>query len=372
MTKRPALQQLAINLSTCKVFALALILLIIAAPVVHAESTTLFYFYENGCLKCEKASPVIENVLVIYNDINYSKYEISSSFSLARQYGVTTVPAVVINQSVLIEYDDYGGNTDLLNELIIEGIKNAAPISDGHSLSASNQSGLALEDGKTPILIFVAGLLAGFNPCLLAVMAFLASAIVSSNGSRRDMLVLVMGFCAGIFVTYMVVGFGILNTISYFPEMQDIITSSMILLVAFLGLWHIYDAYYMKIHSHSSFKTPRALINFMGAFEGKNILVVSFVGGGLFSLVKAPCVGAVYLTILEMLISGNNPVQSTLYMAIYNFAVVLPILVLGAFLAFGLDPAKLNNFRETRRVEIRLATGIILILLALLLNFNII
>lgn len=372
MTRRPVHQQPATKVSSFRILVLIFILLIPSISIVHAESAKVEYFYESGCLKCEKASPVIEDVLSNYDNINFSTHEISSSFGLAKQYGVTTVPALVINQTLVIKYDDYKGDTKVLHALLVEGIETAAPMSDSKLLSASHELGLELGDRKTPAIIFIAGLLAGFNPCLLAVMAFLASAIVSSNGSRRDMLVLVVGFCSGIFVTYMVVGFGILNTISSFPEIRDIITTSMIILITILGLWHIYDAYYMRTHSHSSFKTPRSLIRFMGEFDGKNVLFVSFIGGGLFSLVKAPCVGAVYLTILEMLISGNNLVQGAIYMAIYNFAVVLPILMLGIFLAFGLDPAKLNDFRVNKRVEIRFVTGIILILLAILLQLNII
>ena len=203
-------------------------------------------------------------------------------------------------------------------------------------------------------------------------MAFLASAVLSSNGSRKDMLVIVIGFCAGIFITYMVAGLGILNAISSMPGIRDIITSLMVGIVAILGLWHIYDAYHMKLHSRSSLKTPRSLIDFMRNADGKNILFVSLAGGALFSLIKAPCVGAVYLTILEMLMSGNDPLQGAIYLGLYNLGVVLPILILGTLLAFGLDPAKVDAFREKRRVEIRFITGIFLIMLAILLNLNVI
>jgi cytochrome c biogenesis protein CcdA len=110
----------------------------------------------------------------------------------------------------------------------------------------------------------------------------------------------------------------------------------------------------------------------MGKAEGKNILILSFAGGSIFSLVKAPCVGAVYLMILEMLITGDDMLGGVMYLALYNLGVVLPILIIGALLAFGVDPGKVNNFREKRRAEVRLITGIILILLAVLLNFNII
>jgi cytochrome c biogenesis protein CcdA len=146
----------------------------------------------------------------------------------------------------------------------------------------------------------------------------------------------------------------------------------MVALVGFLGLWHLYDAYYMRINSASSFRTPGFLIDILGEMRDKNILVLSLAAGALFSLVKAPCVGAVYLAILEMLMSGNNVLEGSIYLGVYNFGVVLPILILGGLLAFGLDPQRVSDFRDEKRVEIRLITGITLIVLAILLYLNVI
>jgi len=41
-------------------------------------------------------------------------------------------------------------------------------------------------------------------------------------------------------------------------------------------------------------------------------------------------------------------------------------------LAFGLSPERVNDLREKRRVEIRLVTGAVLLLLAVMIYFNII
>ncbi len=371
MIKRPVHRHPVTERNKCR-FLLAFLFTFIFLTGLAQATVSVEYFYEDGCLKCAQASPVIEDVVSVYPDINFTSYEIKSAFSLAKSYGVTTVPAVVVNGSTVIGYNDYEGDTEILRSMLSEAIE-TAPVMD-YETDSSKVEAISDEslDDHTPAVIFIAGLLAGFNPCLIAVMAFLASAIVSSGGSRKDMLVLVIGFCAGIFVTYMVVGFGILNTITSFPGLKDTITAFMIFLVAILGVWHIYDAYYISKHSKSSFKTPHSFVDMMNHARGKNILLISFVGGGIFSLIKAPCVGAVYLMILEMLLSGGNTVNAVLYMGIYNFAVVLPILILGALLAFGLDPKKVNEFREKKRVEVRLITGIILILLALLLQLNII
>ncbi|MCC7575371.1 MAG: cytochrome C biogenesis protein, partial [Methanomethylovorans sp.] len=60
------------------------------------------------------------------------------------------------------------------------------------------------------------------------------------------------------------------------------------------------------------------------------------------------------------------------YLGIYNIGVIFPIIVLGILLGYGLKPQTITELKEKKRVEIRLFTGIVLILLALLLHLHII
>ena len=175
-----------------------------------------------------------------------------------------------------------------------------------------------------------------------------------------------------IFLMYMIVGIGILNTIKHMPALKDTISLSMIIIISVLGLWHVYDAYNLKKYSRSTFKTPRSLITFISRMQNKNLLLLSFAAGAVFSLVKAPCVGAVYIAILNMLITEGNLLKGVMYLGFYNFGVILPILLLGGMLAFGLSPEKVTEFKENKRVEIRLFTGIMLLILALLMYYNVI
>ena len=170
----------------------------------------------------------------------------------------------------------------------------------------------------------------------------------------------------------MVVGMGLLSIVKQHPEIQESITLLLLILIVLLGLWHFYDAYYMKVHDRSSLKTPRSYTSFVRAMGGKNTLFISILAGGLFSMIKAPCVGAVYFAILDMLISRGEIAEGAVYLAVYNLGVVLPVLALGILLAFGLSPELVNDIRERRRIEIRLVTGAVLLLIALLIYLNVI
>lgn len=374
MTNRPVRPQYAIN---GLVLCILLLGFLLVMPSAHGEpgGVVVDFFYEDGCSKCSQAAPILDDVTGRYANITYSRYEVTvvydgtTGYDRMKVYGVYSVPAVVINRQLVIRYSDYDGNETLLEELLVRGIETVPLLTDNNSVQPTGQEQLP---ELSLLVVLVAGLLAGFNPCLLAVMAFLASATLTSNGSRRDLLFIVGGFCFGIFVVYMAVGLGLLSIVKQNPGIKDTITLFLVVLIGLLGLWQLYDAYHLKRHGRSSFGTPKSFTSLVKLIKGRNILLVSILAGGVFSLIKAPCVGAVYFAILDMLISRGNMAWGSVYLAAYNFGVVLPVLILGILLAFGLSPERVDDIREKKRIEIRLVTGTVLILLAVLIYFNVI
>jgi len=282
--------------------------------------------------------------------------------SLAITYQIPGTPSVVINRDKqrIISYENYNGDTAKLETLLKEAIETGSPTS-------------ALSDKKIVLSVpsvFVVGFLAGFNPCLLAILAFIASITLATTGKRRNVLLIVLMFSLGIFTTYLIVGIGLLSIIEQSPSLQSTVRSFLVVLIAILGLWHVYDAYHLSKNTESSFHTPAAFIRLTESVTKKVSLPASFFMGSLFSLIKAPCVGAVYFVILDMVRRGEG--TGIFYLAAYNLGVVFPVLVLGTAIAFGLNPEKVERFRKERRGAMRLFTGLILIVIALLMYAGII
>jgi cytochrome c biogenesis protein CcdA len=375
MTNKPVHPQYAIS-SLAVIITVLFLFLFIAPSAGQPGVIEIEYFYEVGCSKCTRTFPVLNEVAGQYTNVTVYEYEILTEYDgvagydRMKVYGVYTVPAIVINRQTLITYSDYDGNRSLLKALLVDGIENAPPLIDNGS--SQPVDGYETLPELSLMVVLIAGLLAGFNPCLLAVMAFMASITLSSKGNRRDLVTIVVGFCVGIFAVYMVVGMGLLSIVKQHPEIQESITLFLLIFIGLLGLWHFYDAYYMKVHDRSSLKTPRSFTNLARGISGKNMLLISILAGGLFSMIKAPCVGAVYFAILDMLISRGEITGGAAYLAVYNLGVVLPVLALGILLAFGLSPELVDELRERRRIEIRLVTGAVLLLIGLLIYLNII
>jgi cytochrome c-type biogenesis protein len=210
--------------------------------------------------------------------------------------------------------------------------------------------------------VFAAGLFAGFNPCLLAILAFLASSMLASTGRRRDILAMVVAFSLGMFVVYIVIGVGL------FSVLQEKSTAAMfrfvlaaILLV--LGIMQLVDARRLQSGGTSIFRTDWTKKYVHGVVASRR-LSSYFLLGALFSLVRAPCVGGMYIAIIGMISSHGYASSGLLYLVIYNLGIALPVLILGGVIALGMSPEQVDHFRNKHRVAIRLITGFTLIAMA--------
>ena len=214
-----------------------------------------------------------------------------------------------------------------------------------------------------------AGLVAGFNPCLLGILVFLAASVLSSSGRRRELVMMVVFFSFGIFTVYFLFGLGmqrLLQTEAVANVFRYILTAFLLV----IGLAQVLDAVRLKSGKPSLFRTDWALKYFQAGVD-RGRLSSYFLIGALFSLVKAPCVGAIYLAILDLL-SAKSYLEAATYLLFFNLGVILPILVLGGFIALGMSPEQVDSFRKDHRVGMRLATGLALLALAPLIYWQLI
>ncbi len=337
-----------------------------------------------GCTKCAAAERVLEKVgQDISLNISRSYYYSDEGHRIIKQYGSRDVPSIIIGSEV-IDYRDYEKDDALLERLIRSALANqthpvmpsiAFPI---HPENQSRSAAGAISDSDIDLkkisaysmsVVLGAGLVAGFNPCLLGILVFLAATVLSTSGRRRDLVLMVAFFSAGIFTMYFLFGLGmqrLLETKAIADAFRYILT--LFLLLA--GLSQIWDGLRLRAGRHSIFRTDWALPYFQAGVEGGRYRSY-FLIGALFSLVKAPCVGAIYLAILD-LFSASSYLAGATYLFFFNLGVVLPILLLGGAIALGMSPEQVDSFRKNHRVGMRLATGLTLLALAPLIYWQMI
>jgi cytochrome c-type biogenesis protein len=228
-------------------------------------------------------------------------------------------------------------------------------------------SGLSISSAAT---VFAAGLLAGFNPCLLAMLAFLASSMLASTGRRRDILTMVAFFSLGTFVVYIIFGVGLFSILQE-KSTAAIFRFVLAAVLLALGMMQLEDARRMHSGGTSLFRTDWTKKYVHGVISSRR-LSSYFLLGALFSLVRAPCVGGVYIAIIGIISSQGFASSGIIYLLIYNLGIALPVLLLGGIIALGMSPEQVDHFRNKHRVAIRLITGITLLALASLIYWQMI
>jgi cytochrome c-type biogenesis protein len=368
---------------------LALILLVGLAllssngvAVIGKNAAEVILIKSPGCTKCAAAERALEKIgqEVPINVTGYYYYS-EDGHRIIKQYRAKDVPAIIIGIQV-INYRDYEGDNALLESLIKGALANQTPNlpaaftlpgneSAKQNLSATSGSGLNLQEISlyTISAVLGAGLVAGFNPCLLGILVFLAASVLSSKGKRREMVTMVVFFSLGIFTMYFLFGLGMQQLL----QTEAIASAFRYILTAFLllaGLSQVWDALRLHQGRTSLFRTDWALKYFQAGVD-RGRFSSYFLIGALFSLVKAPCVGAIYLAILDLL-SARSYFEGATYLFFFNLGVILPIIILGGAIALGMSPEQVDTFRKDHRVGMRLATGLALLALAPLIYWQLI
>ena len=355
----------------------------VAASGKNATGAAEVIFIKSpGCTKCAAAERTLEKIgQEVPINVSTHYYYSDEGHRIIKQYRAKDVPAIIIGVQV-INYRDYEGDNALLEKLIKGALANQTPNlpaaftlpgneSTKQNLSAASGQGLNLQEISlyTISAVLGAGLVAGFNPCLLGILVFLAASVLSSKGKRREMVKMVVFFSLGIFTMYFLFGLGMQQLL----QTEAIASAFRYILTAFLllaGLSQVWDALRLRQGRPSLFRTDWALKYFQAGID-KGRFSSYFLIGALFSLVKAPCVGAIYLAILDLL-SARSYFEGATYLFFFNLGVILPIIILGGAIAFGMSPGQVDAFRKDHRVGMRLATGLALLALAPLIYWQLI
>lgn len=343
-------------------------------PATASDDLQINIITSPGCTKCAAAERVLTEVLADYKSSPFEEVIFSSEegHRIIKERRASDVPSIIIGNS-LIGYKDYDGDETKLEELIRAALQgqNISSIydveSDGYFGAKNALQDLSLSSAVT---VFVAGLLAGFNPCLLAILAFLASTVLASSGRRRDLLTMIAFFSTGIFVVYYIFGVGLFNVLQE-KSTAAIFRLALAALLLILGLMQMEDARRLNGGRDSLFRTDWAMKYVHDALASKRIASYFFLGA-LFSLVKAPCVGAVYIAIIGVISSQGYASSALVYLMMYNLGIVLPVLLLGVIMALGMSPEQVDQFRNDHKVAIRVITGATLIVLAPLIYWELI
>ena len=219
------------------------------------------------------------------------------------------------------------------------------------------------ESGLFFPFVTIASLVDSINPCAFSVLLLTVAFLLSLQRSRKIILITGGAYIFGIFVTYLLIGLGILQALT-FLGIPNFVSKLAAWLVIFFGVAELIGHFFPGFPIR--FKLPKSAHPKIARFIEKGSLPSAFLLGGFVALFEFPCTGGPYLTILGLLHDSAAYLRGFGYLLWYNIVFVLPLL---AALIVASSPALIGRAEAWRKKNaggMKLFSGIGLVLVGVL------
>jgi cytochrome c biogenesis protein CcdA len=231
----------------------------------------------------------------------------------------------------------------------------------------------------TFIGIVAAALVDAVNPCAIATIIFLVSFLATQKRKRSEVLMVGFAFSATVFATYLLLGIGafkVITALDHYFWVSRAIKWSAAALAAFVGVYSLVDAIRFKKSGDAKdikLQLPKSVKLRIHKIitenmKGKRLIIGTVVTGFLVTLLEAVCTGQVYLpTIVLMTRSTDGSMQLTgwLYLIMYNFIFVVPLLAVMIAAYFGMSWNQMSKIMQKHLTLLKVALGVVMIAMAL-------
>ena len=298
----------------------------------------------------------IQMLEIYHNGTNQASF-----FNMSKQFGIQNpgVPELFIGGHVLV------GETEIRDH-IEEQIRNEeAPGALNTPLPGTDNTG---NEGYLPAaahltipLVIIAAMVDSINPCAFSVLIFLLISIVGAG--NRGRILLVGGiYTAAVFLFYLFSGLGIFSAI-HLSGLSSLLAIIGAIVALVLGLLGVADA--LGKNEGFLLGIPDSRKETIEHYIRKATLPAAFVLGVLVGIFELPCTGGIYLAILGLMSREMTLFEGLPYLLLYNIVFVLPLILIVLIIAFGVSPERADTWRITHRRALRLAVGLVMIVLGL-------
>jgi cytochrome c biogenesis protein CcdA len=344
------------------------------APRAGAPPLSADFYASPGCRSCRRllsrTIPKIERRSGValqvreHNILDPEEYEAYREILRAAGQEEKAYPAFVLGDTIL--------QGEAAIEQQLDDLLSGRPVS-GQKKPPEAEGGTAR---LAVIPILAAGLLDGINPCAFTTLVFLISALAVAGRSRIQVLQIGLFFSASVFATYLMIGLGffqVLRAASVFPLVAAVIRWVLItVLLVFSGL-SLYDYFQLRAG-----KTERVLLQLPKPIKRRlhrdiksrsrsaALIGSSLVLGFLVSVFELACTGQIYLPTLVYLHQVRRDAGSISYLLAYNFAFILPLLIVFALSYWGVSSQRLGRWVQESMKPVKLLLTCLFLGLAVL------
>lgn len=215
-------------------------------------------------------------------------------------------------------------------------------------------------------LIIVTGLLDGINPCAFGVLLFFIAFLYTVRSTRARLWKVGAVYILMIYLAYLLIGFGILKAIAI-SGAPHLIGKIGAIAIIILGLINIKD--YFWYGKWFSLSIPSPTKKYIVKWTHKATIPSAIILGFLVGLCTFPCSGGIYVAILALLSVQTTYFEGLAYLLLYNLFFVIPLIVILILASSRKVVLKMQRWDITHKKQMKLISGIAMILLAIILWF---
>jgi len=350
------------------------------SPEVH-----LAYFSKAGCPACAQVDSHLRELQRRYPQVVITEFPIEEETSqvlsewLGQRYGVPearrlTTPAIFVGEDHLVGRDKV---TLEALEAVVARYADSGAEPTWERFDAASSAASIFERFRSfgALTVAGAGLLDGLNPCAFATIVFFVSYLAFLEREGTEILVVGGAFALGVFLTYLLVGIGLLRVLEQLTFLTTLRPWVYGLTAVFCLTLAVYSFLDYRKARGGDFKSMALRIPLRlrqrvnrtvrrGA-KARALVPVALVTGFAISLLELACTGQVYLpTIIFVMGQPQMQGRAFLYLVLYNLAFILPLIVVFGLAYFGTTSQQLGRFIHRRTAPIKLATAALFVILA--------
>ena len=214
--------------------------------------------------------------------------------------------------------------------------------------------------------VIITALVDSINPCAIGVLILLISTLLALGKNRNKMIGVGLIYILSVYLTYFLAGLGLTAFFRTIPitvaEYISIVVGSIIVVG---GLIEIKDFFWYG--QGFSLSIPANRVKTIERLARKITLPGIILLGAFVAAVELPCTGGPYLAITTLLATQGFQTQTVIYLLVYNFIFVLPLLVILFMVYFGMNVKKIQQWKDKEKKWMRLFIGLVMIVLGIVL-----
>jgi len=369
-----------------------LFLLCFCGSLSLASDIEIVFFGSSTCHECHVIKAELLNPLQEQypEQLSIKTYEIDNDKGLElltryeERYGVTNPSAqsLFLPDTFLTGFDDIisYGREFIEQRLQSDGYQRRRITIDSTRVDTAVFSSL-LKKKAGDVSFFVGTLLTGLadgvNPCAIATMIFLISFLATQKRKRSEIIIIGFAYTGAVFCTYLAMGAGLSKLFAWLHGitiLSSIVRWIAVVFAGTVGLYSFIDAaVFSRTRKTADIKIqlPTAVKKrihsvISGNLNRSSLLFGSIVTGFLVTLLEAVCTGQVYIPfILAMTQRSELKLIGWLYLILYNFLFVVPLIIVMILAYFGMKWDRLSRVTQKHLPVLKILLGSVLIGLAL-------